>query len=221
VTSEKGLAENANVQARGIELAVELLDSLPDPVIGCDPEGTVVYWSPAAESAYGYTREEALGRRAASLLHTRFPAPLLEIAEELADLGHWEGRLEHRCKGGRAVRVESRWVARRDGQGATVGRVAIERELAGEASDAAADPGARAPAAAATEGLQVGDPTARTLAHDLNNALAIVVNYTAFVTAELDAPADGSGAAMRADLQQIQAAAERALEATRRLAGEL
>ena len=41
-------------------------------------------------------REEALGRRAATLLHTRFPAPLLEIAEEVADLGHWEGRLEHR-----------------------------------------------------------------------------------------------------------------------------
>ena len=96
-------------------------------MISCDAHGTVVYWSPAAESAYGYTREEALGRRAATLLHTRFPAPLLEIAEEVADLGHWEGRLEHRCKGGRAVHVESRWVARRDGQGATAGHVTTPR----------------------------------------------------------------------------------------------
>jgi PAS domain S-box-containing protein len=214
------LAENANVQERGIELAAELLDSIPDPVIGCDTDGTVVYWSLAAQSAYGYTREEALGRRAAGLLHTRFPAPQLEIAEELADLGHWEGRLEHRGKDGRAVRVESRWVARRDGHGATVGHVAIERALGGEASDAAATPAA-APATAAPDGVRARDPTARTLAHDLNNALAIVVNYTAFVTAELDAPTDASGAAMRADLNEIQAAAERALKATRRLAGEL
>jgi PAS domain S-box-containing protein len=221
VTPEKGLAENANVQAPGIELAAELLDSLPDPVIGCDTDGTVVYWSLAAQSAYGYTREEALGRRAAGLLHTRFPAPLLEIAEELADLGHWEGRLEHRGKDGRAVRVESRWVPRRDGQGATIGHVAIERALGGEASQAAAAPAAAAPTTAAPDGLQAGDPTARTLAHDLNNALAIVINYTAFVTAELDAPTDASGAVMRADLDEIQAAAERALEATRRLAGEL
>ena len=41
------------------------------------------------------------------------------------------------------------------------------------------------------------------------------------MTAELAAPTDASEAAMRADLEQIHAAAERALEATRRLAGEV
>jgi PAS domain S-box-containing protein len=97
------------VQARGPDVPAQLLQSLPDPVIGCDAGGTVVYWSPAAEAAYGYPRDEALGRRAATLLHTRFPAPLLEIIEELGDLGLWQGRLEHRCKDGRAVVVQSHW----------------------------------------------------------------------------------------------------------------
>ncbi|MGH2891927.1 MAG: PAS domain-containing protein, partial [Solirubrobacteraceae bacterium] len=80
------------------DLAAEVLESLPDPVIGCDAGGTVVYWSRAAEEAYGYPATEALGLRAATLLHTRFPAQLLEITEELSDLGQWQGRLEHRRK---------------------------------------------------------------------------------------------------------------------------
>jgi hypothetical protein len=36
------LAENANVRTRGID-AAELLESLPDPVTGCDTGGTIVY----------------------------------------------------------------------------------------------------------------------------------------------------------------------------------
>ena len=194
------------------------MDSLPDPVIGCDVAGVVVYWSQAAETAYGYTCEEAVGQPAASLLRTRFPAPVLEIIEELGDLGRWHGRLEHRGKDGRAVVVESRWVARRDGQGRPAGRVAIEREVS---PDAVADPEPEPEPEPAPAGIRAGDATARTLAHDLNNALAIIVNYTAFVVAELNAPTGAAGAGMRADLHEVQAAAERGLELTRRLAGEL
>jgi len=208
-----GLAQNANVQARDPDLAAELLESLPDPVIGCDADGAVVYWNPAAAAAYGYEREEVLGRRAATLLHTRFPAPLLEITEELGDLGHWEGRLEHRCKDGRLVAVQSRWVARYDAAGTVLGSVAVEREVG------FVDAGL--PSATATPGLRTGDPEARALAHELNNALAVIVNYTAFVTAELGASTDASGASVRADLAEVAAAAERALEVTRRLAGEV
>ena len=103
-TVSPGLAENENVRTSGIDVAAELPEALPDPVIGCDVDGTVVYWSRAAEEVYGHHAEEALGRRAATLLHTRFPVPLLEIIEELEDRGRWRGRLEHRCKDGRACR---------------------------------------------------------------------------------------------------------------------
>ncbi|HEX3977274.1 MAG TPA: PAS domain-containing protein [Solirubrobacteraceae bacterium] len=88
----------------GIDVAAELL---PDPAIGCDTDGTVVYWSRAAEDLYGYPAAEALGRVAATLLQTRFGLPLLEITEELGDLGQWQGRLEHRPQrgpGGRRAR---------------------------------------------------------------------------------------------------------------------
>ncbi len=234
------------MRTRGIDVAAELLESLPDPVIGCDTEGTVVFWSRAAEELYGYPAAEALGRRAATLLHTRFPAPLLEITEELSDLGRWQGPLEHRCKDGRVVRVDSRWVARHDRHGARVGSFAVDRavgdgaapggaapEPAGEPAGAAGEPAGAAgepagaagepagaagePAGAAGEPVRGADPSMRALAHDLNNALAIIVNYTSFVTAQLDAPQDAPRDVMRADLHEIATAAERALELTRRL----
>jgi PAS domain-containing protein len=52
-------------------LAAVLLESLPDPVIGCHTGDTIVSWTRAAEDVYGYAAAEALGRRAATLLHDR------------------------------------------------------------------------------------------------------------------------------------------------------
>jgi len=214
------------VQTRGLDVAAELLDSLPDPVIGCNREGAVVYWSHAAEEMYGYAAAEALGRRAATLLHTRFPSPLLEINEELEDLGRWQGRLEHRRKDGTTLSVHSRWVARRDDRGTWVGSFAIERDLGGitggPAPEAPAPPDASAPPEAARPHGAAAPPEAtaaspRELAHELNNALAVIMNFSAFVIAELDAPTGASPEAMRADLQEIQAAAERALPLMRRM----
>lgn len=219
-TLASGLAENENVRTRAIDVAAELPEALPDPVIGCDAEGIVVYWSRAAEEAYGYSAADALGRSAAGLLHTRFPVPPLEILEELGDLGHWRGRLEHRRKDGRTVPVDSRWVARRDERGAPTGRFAVEREVDEEpAAPASTPPAPDAPGPGTSVPEPPGNPIARTLAHELNNALAIIVNYSAFVGAELDAPTSASTESMRADLRQVQEAAERAVEIARRLQG--
>jgi two-component system, LuxR family, sensor kinase FixL len=208
------------VRRQGIDVAVELPDLLPDPVIGCDNEGTVVYWSRAAEETYGYGTAEAVGQRAATLLRTRFPVPLLEITEELTDLGRWQGRLEHRCKDGRTVSVHSRWVARRDDRGARVGHLAVDRELDGDPVPAPqAPPGPGPDPETAPRRADLSETTPRALAHELNNALAVIINYTAFVIGELEslpsALTDEARQSMRADLDQVQAAAERALEITR------
>ena len=73
----------------------------------------------------------------------------------------------------------------------------------------------------AQSGRTPAAPAARALAHEFNNALAVIINYSAFVTAELEslggAAADPARQSMRADLCEIQAAAERALELSRRM----
>ncbi|MGO9961142.1 MAG: PAS domain-containing protein [Solirubrobacteraceae bacterium] len=182
-----------------------LLESMPDPVIGCDAAGLVVYWNRAARELYGHSAEVALGTSAMSLLQTRVPRPMIEIIEELTDLGRWQGRLRHIDAGGREHVVESRWIAQYDDAGALVRVLRVEREL----SDLVLrdpDPDRRSTGGAAD---RTGD-----IAHDLNNALAIIVNYAAFVTGEIDrlrpAPSPAQRRSIQADLMEIQTAAQQA-----------
>ena len=88
--------------------------------------------------------------------------------------------------------VHSRWVARHDAHGARAGSFALERELADEAvpsaPESAGEPTVPRDGAPGREPERAGGgaEAARALAHELNNALAIIINYAAFVTAELD-----------------------------------
>lgn len=204
----------------GRPLISELLESLPDPVIGCDAGGHIVYWSKAAREAYGFSIEEAAGERLLTLLQTRLPKPLLEIIEEVTDIGRWQGRLVHRAKDGREVTVESRWVSRYDDAGKLVGGFRIEREYAGAqgpGSEPAVSPNP-APTAERLEGL--GQP-AGGVVHEFNNALAIIINYAALVSAEVQrlrsVPTDAERAALGQDIAEISTAAQRAAELTHQL----
>jgi PAS domain S-box-containing protein len=210
----------------GRPLISELLASLPDPVIGCDAAGRVVYWSPAAHEVYGYSADEAVGVRVTTLLTTRFPRPLLEILEEVADLGRWQGRLLHRTKTGHEVAVESRWLARYDDAGKLVGGFAVEREIAA-AGDGHSEPAPEQPADTGEQRLRQAErleslgQLAGGVAHDFNNALAIIINYASFVSAEVQrlqsAPTEAQRATLRQDLDEISDAAARAAKLTNQL----
>ena len=84
--------------AKGIA-SEDLLDLLPDAVIGFDADRRIRLLNRAAEAAYGFSVAEALGS-ADALLGTRFPIPLAEILSENADTGRW--REPRRPRQGRA-----------------------------------------------------------------------------------------------------------------------
>ena len=56
------------------------------------------------------------------------------------------------------------------------------------------------------------DQDARTMIHDFRNLLAVIVNYSELIAVETDDPA-----AVRADIQEIRLAAERAIAMTDKL----
>jgi PAS domain S-box-containing protein len=214
------------------QLISELLESIPDPVIGWDAGGRVVYWSEAARQTYGFAAQEAVGQPVVSLLQTRFPMPFLEIMEEVTDLGRWHGQLVHRDKAGREHTVESRWVARYDEVGKLVGGLGIERKVGG--LDESEQPQISVVADHdrsvserrdrdlwRSERLESLSQLAGGVAHDFNNALAVIINYAAFVCGELDQVYSATGeprwASMREDLGEIQTAAERAASLTHQL----
>ena len=88
----------------------ELLKQSSDAILSWPLDGGIGYWSRGAQSLYGFTREEALGRRWHELLQTRAPLAGAEIEAELARGGSWHGRLVHTSRDGREITVESRLV---------------------------------------------------------------------------------------------------------------
>jgi PAS domain S-box-containing protein len=48
-----------------------LLRGFGDAVVVADPEGTIVYWNPAATRIFGFTEDEALGRTLALIVPER------------------------------------------------------------------------------------------------------------------------------------------------------
>ena len=91
-----------------------LLDLAHDPIFVRSMGGVITYWNRGAQELYGWTAEQAVGKRTQDLLRTVFPKPYEEIQEELLQTGRWEGTLEKTKADGTNVSVASRWSLQRD-----------------------------------------------------------------------------------------------------------
>ena len=98
----------AAANADTLEELARTLD--PANVIIHSSDGIVQHWTMGCERLYGWTREEAVGRRLGDLLETRYPQPREEIIEEVRLTGSWEGELGQRRRDGAIVTVASLWV---------------------------------------------------------------------------------------------------------------
>jgi PAS domain S-box-containing protein len=93
-----------------------LLNLTHDSIFVRDMDFVITYWNRGAEELYGWTPEEAVGKRSNDLLQTAFPAPYEELRAELLRSGRWEGELRRTKSDGTEVVVASRWSLRRDEQ---------------------------------------------------------------------------------------------------------
>jgi PAS domain S-box-containing protein len=93
-----------------------LLNLTHDTIFVRDMSDVITYWNRGAHELYGWTAEEAIGKRAHALLQTVFPAPIEQIRAELLQSGRWDGELEKTRADGTQVAVASRWSLRRDDQ---------------------------------------------------------------------------------------------------------
>jgi PAS domain S-box-containing protein len=91
-----------------------LLNLTHDSIFVRDMSDVITYWNRGALELYGFTPQEAIGKRTHDLLHTAFPASLEEIGAQLLETGRWEGELKHTRADGTRLVVSSRWSLRRD-----------------------------------------------------------------------------------------------------------
>jgi two-component system sensor kinase FixL len=133
------LIDSQKHAARMLRDQAGLLDLSHDGIMVRELDGTIRLWNHGAEEMYGYTKQQAEGRKSHEILRTVFPQPLAEIEADLERNGRWEGELGHATEDGRRIVVESRWVLQNVGNGAAdrvfeINNDISERKRAEEAS---------------------------------------------------------------------------------------
>jgi PAS domain S-box-containing protein len=107
-----------------------LLEHVPAAVIATDLDGCITYWNPHAETLYGWSREEAMGRSMTELL---VPEPALDTTSDIIDrlrAGHvWEGEFQVRRKDGSVLLCHATDAPVTAPDGSIIGMVAVSVEL--------------------------------------------------------------------------------------------
>jgi len=182
-----------------------------EAIIGTGLDGAITAWNGGAERLFGHTAAEVLGR----------PLSIIADAANLDD----QSDTMHRLAAGERVRYEARRVHKdgtqldvsvsgapvRDSYGAIIGFAFVGRDI--RSAKAAAERRRlieeRTHQAQRMESL---GKLAGGVTHDFNNILAIIVNYTAFAAEQSE-----GNPGVRADLENVRLAADRAISLTHQL----
>jgi PAS domain S-box-containing protein len=121
------VTERKRAEERIAEQA-ELLDKTNDAIMVRDLEGTILLWNKGAERMYGWTEEEAVGRKAYEFLHAD-PERFKNMNALSIKQGGWTGELQHLTSTGEEITVEARWTLISDHQGNPKSLIAINTDI--------------------------------------------------------------------------------------------
>ena len=168
------LAARNQRAVKALREQASLLDLTHDTIFVRDRNDVITYWNRAATELYGWRREEAIGRRAAQLLDTVFPAPQAAIMDELERTGRWEGELIHTTREGRHVTVTSRWAQQRDARSHSVSLLETNNDITAQRTVEDKLHRSRMELTHVSRIATMGELTA-SIAHEVNQPLAAVV----------------------------------------------
>jgi PAS domain S-box-containing protein len=161
----RDVTEQRRAQARIAEQAA-LLDQANDAIVLRDLSHVVLYWSQGAERLYGWSKEQAQGRRTPEFL-VRDRRTFDEAMRAVLSRSDWSGEIEHHTKTGECVTVAARWTLLRDELGQPKSVLAID-------TDVTARKKVEAQFLRAQRLESIGT-LAGGIAHDLNNLLSPIV----------------------------------------------
>ena len=125
-----GPAAAADAVAQELQRQALIVEHLYDGIIVTDSDGVIIDWNPAAERMFGYTRDEVVGRSAEILNRPGEGGAITRaIRAGLKSQGRWSGELVVLAKDGSSRDVEAIVVAMTDGNGRTIGRVSVNRDV--------------------------------------------------------------------------------------------
>jgi two-component system, cell cycle sensor histidine kinase and response regulator CckA len=193
--------ERERAQER-ILFQARLLDAVGQAVVASDVQHRVVYWNRAAETLYGWTRDEAIGRTDSDVVAARASsAQTADIMTRLAGGQSWAGEFTVRRKDGTRLPVHITGAALYDAAGSPAGYVGV-------ATDLSASKELEAKLRQAQRLEAVGQ-LAGGVAHYFNNLLTSIKGTVHLLLEDL--PLDD---VHRADIEEIRRSADRAASLT-------
>ncbi|MBA3259985.1 MAG: PAS domain S-box protein, partial [Gemmatimonadales bacterium] len=207
--TERKAGEEA-VRAARNQLAA-LVQASPLPIVGIRATGEVVSWNPAAETVFGWTAEQTIGRRLLNIPSDKqeeFDGLRARVASGNPFTGFETRRLR---RDGTLLDVSISTAPLQDAEGKTNGLVAIYTDITGRRRAEEELRQSQEELRQAQKMEAVGR-LAGGIAHDFNNLLTAILSYSEMLLGELPA-----GAPMREDLEQIRQAGTRAAELTNQL----
>jgi PAS domain S-box-containing protein len=165
VWSFRDITERRKTERQITEQAA-FLDKAQDAILNCDLEGRVIFWNKGAERMYGWTREEALGRKFADIVCAA-PEPFARSVKAVLERGEFSDETEHMTKHRHKLIVEVRRTLIRDDDGHPKSMLAIMTDISGRKKIEAQFMRAQRMESLGT--------LAGGIAHDLNNSLAPIL----------------------------------------------
>ncbi|MBD2491596.1 hybrid sensor histidine kinase/response regulator [Aulosira sp. FACHB-615] len=86
-----------------------LLDVATDAIFVRDLDDNILFWNKAAETLYGWQKEEVIGKKTADLWQEKDLSRLQEALRLLMKHGSWQGELYQTTAANKKIIVESRW----------------------------------------------------------------------------------------------------------------
>jgi PAS domain S-box-containing protein len=143
-----------------------LLDLARDAIIVAGIDSQIQFWNHGAQSVYGWTSAEAIGKRASKLLYTDSARHDLAL-KCLIDSGEWSGELRQVRKDGTPVFVASRWTLLADQNGSPKCMLIINSDITEHKKMESQF--------LRTQRMESIGTLASGVAHDLNNILAPIL----------------------------------------------
>src|SRR5215469_5069102 len=185
----RDITERRQREERLRELAT-MLDRAQDAIMVRDLEGQIIYWNHRSERLYGWTSDEAVGKRVRDLLYRTDATQFEDAMRRVLASGEWMGELTQVTKQGKQVMVEGRWTLVQDDTGMPKAILAINTDITEKKK-------LETQFLRAQRMESIGT-LAGGIAHDLNNVLAPVLMALQMLRARLE---DGQSQALLGMLQ--------------------
>ncbi|WP_422388139.1 ATP-binding protein [Burkholderia gladioli] len=112
-----------------LQKQIDLLNLTHDAIVVSGLDGRISFWSVGAESLYGWTEEEAIGRNIHELTRTASSVPIADLLASTIEAGHWQGEFLRTGKNGEVVVISSRWTVSRDKWGHPIAVLSTDSDI--------------------------------------------------------------------------------------------